>query len=346
MGSILAMWRRSLTQPVRIATLEEWNALDLLSKWFIATRASISTLSFYSCLIGGLLAWEALARTGQSFPLLPWVVMTVGLFVAHGASNLINDWTDYHRGVDSDNYFRTHYITHPLIQKFMTTRKHAAYFWSSSAIAIAAGRYAWHYTGYSSTVVWLFLIGALVLMIYTWPLKHIGLGEFSIFLIWGPLMITGVYFVLAGSWDWMVVLAAVPYGLAVGLANNAEHLDKRVEDKAKGVHTLPVVVGDVAARWLTIISLVLCYVITIYLIFAGHFFTPVMLVVLLALRSGIPTVRRLLKPKPTDVPKDHPTWPMWFFSDTLRHCASFGSWFVIGLALDTLLRIYMPEFWR
>ncbi|MCC7041516.1 MAG: prenyltransferase [Burkholderiales bacterium] len=346
MTANLAMWRKSLTQSVKIATRPEWDALDLLSKWFIATRASISTLSFHSCLIGGLLAWGHLASTGGRMDLPVWIVMTVGLFVAHGASNLINDYVDFSRGVDSDNYFRTHYTTHPLLQGFMSKRKHAVYFWVSSAIAVASGLYAWHYSGYSSVVFWLFVAGAAILALYTWPLKHIGLGEVSIFLIWGPLMIMGVYYVLAGSWSWNAVLATLPFGLSVGAANNAEHLDKRVEDARKGVHTLPVLIGDVAARWVTIVAIVLCYLITIYLVFGNRYFTPAMLLVLLALTSTLPTIEHLLRPKPSEVPKDHPAWPMWFFADCLRFSAAFGNWFVVGLALDTLLRAFVPGFWR
>lgn len=345
---MLANWRRAITEPVKIETLPEWQALDWLTRWLIATRASISALTFYSCAIGGLLAWEALAEAGAGwhFPLLAWLVTTLGLFVAHGASNLINDYVDYSRGVDSDNYFRTHYITHPLIQKFMTKRQHALWFWATSAVAVLCGLYSWHHADYNSDLLWLFAIGAVILLTYTWPIKHMGLDGLSIFLVWGPFIITAVYIVLAGSWSWLVVVAACPFGLSVGLANNAEHIDKLDSDRAKGVHTLPVLLGDAAARWVTIACVVLCYAITMWLIFGPRYFTPAMLVVFAALRSAVPTVQHLMRPKPQEVPRDHPAWPMWFFSDTLRHSAMFGNWFVIGLVLEVVLRIAAPGFWH
>jgi len=42
-----------------------------------------------------------------------------------------------------------------------------------------------------------------VLLFYTWPLKYLALGELFIFLIWGPIMIAGVYIVLAQGWTAM-----------------------------------------------------------------------------------------------------------------------------------------------
>ena len=88
------------------------------------------------------------------------------------------------------------------------------------------------------------LFGALILLFYTYPLKYIGIGELSIFIIWGPLMIGGVFYVLTGLWDWTVVLASIPVGLNVVTINLGKHTDKLKEDKVKGVRTLPVLLGE------------------------------------------------------------------------------------------------------
>ena len=49
-------------------------------------------------------------------------------------------------------------------------------------------------------IIGLFAFGALMLLFYTWPLKYLALGELSIFLIWGPILVAGVYIVLARGW--------------------------------------------------------------------------------------------------------------------------------------------------
>lgn len=53
------------------------------------------------------------------------------------------------------------------------------------------------------TVLYLGLAGMFFLLFYTWPLKYIGMGEPTVVLVWGPLMIGGTYFVTAGyQWNW------------------------------------------------------------------------------------------------------------------------------------------------
>jgi len=111
----LAMWKRATTTLVRMDSKSEWDALDVVSKWLIATRSGVTTVTLYSCVIAGIFALRA-----GAFSFLPWIVMTVGLFLAHGANNLLNDYTDYSRGIDTNNYFRTQYGVHPLVQGFWT----------------------------------------------------------------------------------------------------------------------------------------------------------------------------------------------------------------------------------
>jgi len=54
----------------------------------------------------------------------------------------------------------------------------------SGALAALSGIYALIYTSFAPLVVWFFVFGALILLFYTYPLKYIGIGELSIFIIW------------------------------------------------------------------------------------------------------------------------------------------------------------------
>jgi 1,4-dihydroxy-2-naphthoate polyprenyltransferase len=244
MNATFGMWRKSLSQLIMMKDKKEWDSLDILSKWFIATRSAVGTITLYSGLIGGLLAWQYLYTNRQPFPFVTWLILTLGLFIAHGTNNLINDYTDYTRGIDKDNYFRTQYGVHPLAQGFWDRRTHLIWFGVSGFLAAAAGIYALIYTNFDPIVLTLFLAGAIILLFYTYPLKYVGIGELSIFIIWGPLMIGGVYYVLTGVWSWAVILASLPIGLNVVTINLGKHTDKLKEDKVKGVRTLPVLVGE------------------------------------------------------------------------------------------------------
>lgn len=336
-----SMWKTAAWQLVKMDSKQEWDALDVVSKWLIATRSAVTTVTLYSCIVAGLLAW----RDGF-FAWLPWLILTVGLFIAHGTNNILNDYTDFSRGIDKDNYFRTQYGVHPLVQGFWSKGQQIKWFLVSGFLATLSGLYALYYTGYSPMVIGLFAFGAFILLFYTFPLKYFALGELAIFLIWGPIMIAGVYFVLAWgqtqTWPanfWSVVLAAIPFGLSVATINVGKHIDKSAEDRQKGVGTLPVVIGETAARWLNMSMIVLVYLIVLYLVFVTRYFTPVMLLIFLAVGEARKALERLSKPRPSEPPAGYPIWPRWFSTVNFVHNRKLGGLFILGLALDTLLRL-------
>ncbi|MHB8776344.1 MAG: hypothetical protein ACYC6R_01095 [Anaerolineales bacterium] len=121
-----AMWRKASWQLVKMDDKKEWDALDLVSKWLIATRSAVTLVTVYSCVIAGILA----ARDGY-FSWLPFLIVTLGLFIAHGTNNILNDYTDYNRGVDKDNYFRTQYGYIPSFRNFGTTPPRFVGSWSA-----------------------------------------------------------------------------------------------------------------------------------------------------------------------------------------------------------------------
>jgi len=338
------MWGKALSTLVKMDSKEEWNRLDILSKWFIATRSAVTTVTVYACVMAGLLAW----RDGY-FAWLPFIMVTLGLFLAHGTNNLLNDYTDFARGVDKDDYFRIQYGVHPLVQGFWRRDQQLRWFSVSGLLAAAAGVYCLFYTNFSPYIIGLFVFGALMVLLYTWPLKYVGLGEVTIFLIWGPIFFVGVYLVLAeGKWSpnvWNVALAGVPFGLSVASINVGKHIDKLDDDKRKGVGTLPVRIGEKAARYVNMAALILTYLTIVYLIFVPRYFTPVMLIVFLAGKRALLALSALAKPRPSEAPKDWLAWPTWFSGFAFYHNRMFGGLLILGIVADTLLRIFVPQFW-
>ena len=49
MNTTFAMWRKTLSQLIMMKDKKEWDALDILSKWFTATRSAVGTITLYSC---------------------------------------------------------------------------------------------------------------------------------------------------------------------------------------------------------------------------------------------------------------------------------------------------------
>jgi 1,4-dihydroxy-2-naphthoate octaprenyltransferase len=340
-----AMWRKASWELIKMDDKKEWDALDVVSKWLIATRSAVTTVTIYSCIIAGLLAWR-----DDFFAWLPWLIVTLGLFIAHGTNNLLNDYTDFLRGVDKGNYFRTQYGVHPLVQNFWTKSQQIQWFIVSGVIATLSGIFALFYTGFNPGIIGLFAFGALILLFYTWPLKYWALGEFAIFLIWGPIMIASVYFVLSLGHDggmaniWMVALAGIPFGLSVASINVGKHIDKMVDDKTKGVGTFPVRVGQTFARYVNIAAIVIAYAVVIYLVVTGYFST-FMLLILFAVQRAVYAVMVLSNPRPEGPPKGFEAfWPTWFSGFCFYHNRMFGGLFILGVLLDTLFRKLQLQF--
>ena len=340
MGANVAMWRKAIWQLIKMDDRREWDALDVVSKWLIATRSAVTLVTVYSCIISGILA----LRDGH-FSFVPWLIVTLGLFLAHGTNNLLNDYTDFSRGVDNGNYFRTQYGVHPLAQGFWTKPQQLRWFFVSGVLAVLAGAYALFYRDFDPRVAGLFAFGAIVLLAYTYPFKYWGLGELAIFLIWGPIMIGSVYLVLSGEWNWNVVLAGVPYGLGVASINVGKHIDKRDDDKARGVGTFPVRAGEAVARRVDQIALLLMYLVIAYLVFVPRYFTPAMLIVFFAFRHALSTIRLLNKPRPAEAPPGYPAWPTWFSASAFFHNRQFGGLLILSLLIDAALRLLIPGFW-
>jgi 1,4-dihydroxy-2-naphthoate octaprenyltransferase len=338
----IGMWKKALNVIPQVSK-EEWDRLDLVSRWLISTRAAVLVMTFISAALAGLFAW----RDG-GFELLPWMALACGLIMAHAANNIFNDYTDFMRGVDKDNYYRTMYGAQPIASGLMTRRQHLAYFAVTGSIALTFGLYLIWHTGFSG-VTWILLgLGAFFVLFYTWPLKGMAMGEAAVLVVWGPLMIGGGYYVLTGLWDWNVTIASLPYVLGVTTVIFGKHIDKHPIDQSKKIYTLPVVIGEKAARYAVLAMMVAPYLFTGYLV-AIRFFTPVMGIVLLAIPTLRQTYPALLKPKPETRPEGFPEgqggWPLFFAPLAFRNNRSFGSLFMLGLLADAALRIFVPEFW-
>ena len=327
----VAMWLKAIRVIPRISK-EEWKRLDVVSRWLVSTRAAVLLMTFFSAAIAGLLA----ARDGQ-FVWSRWLLLALGLIFAHATNNLVNDWTDYKRGVDKDNYFRTQYGPQPLQQGLLTERESFVYIAVTGLIAVAAGIPLVLQGGTLALI--LMLVGIIFILFYTYPLKYIGMGEIAVLLIWGPLMIAGGYFVITGNWDWNVVIASLPYALGPTTVLFGKHIDKLKADQEKGIHTMPVLLGEKTARYVVMGMIALQYLLVIGLVITG-FFSPLMLVVLVAL-STLPKVWQMYRhPKPVERPADYDeaTWPLWFSAMSFYHNRAYGLWFLIGLILDVVLK--------
>lgn len=325
-----AMWLKAL-QVIPHVDREEWDRLDVISKWLISTRAAVLIMTAISGAVAGILAYQQ-----GRFDFWLWLLVEIGLVFAHATNNLVNDYTDYVKGVDQDNYYRSQYGPQPLVHGLMSKRELLAYAALTGLIALAAGVALVYLRG--GLTLLLLGLGVFFVLFYTYPLKYIALGEISVLIVWGPLMIAGGYYVIAGNWDWNVVIASLPYALGVTGVIFGKHIDKYEMDSAKKIYTLPVVMGERNARYSMLGMLILQYVLVIYLV-ATRFFHPILLVVLLALPAFFRVLPMFRKPKPAEKPSDFPdVWPNYFVAAAFYHNRRFGLLYLLALILSALLQ--------
>jgi len=321
------MWRQALTVMPRISKAE-WDGLDLVSRWLIATRSAVIVMTFTSAAFAGVLAFKA----GSFDPLL-WLLATAGLCLAHATNNLVNDLTDHWKGVDQGNYFRTQYGPQTVEEGFLSVRGILLYAAGTGLAALAIGAYLVAVRG--ETALWLLAAGAFFVLFYTWPLKYIGMGEPAVLAVWGPLMVGGTYFITTGQWSNDVAIASLAYALGPAAVLFGKHIDKLDADRGKGIHTLPVILGERLSRYAVLAMLLAQFGVIAYLIGVAYF-TPAMLIVL----AAAPNLGRVFKtfhePRPSSPPPELPegVWPLWFVAQTFWYNRRFGAWLLLALVVD------------
>jgi 1,4-dihydroxy-2-naphthoate octaprenyltransferase len=259
--------------------------------------------------------------------------------MSHATNNLLNDYTDYVRGVDQDNYYRSQYGPQPLVHGLLNKRQLLTYALVTGLIALAAGLILVFERG--GLTLPLLGSGIFFVLFYTWPLKYIALGEVAVLIVWGPLMIGGGYYVITGVWSWDIIIASLPYALGVTGVIFGKHIDKIEMDKAKRIHTLPVLLGERVSRYAVLGMLVLQYLSVLYLVLTG-FFTPVLLIIVLALGAFRRILSMFRQPKPEEKPVDFPdVWPNWFVAGAFYHNRRFGMFYMLGLILDTVVKAWL-----
>jgi len=328
--SLLSNWKEVL-ETVNLSPDKE---MDVVSKWLIITRAAVFSMTITSGLIGGLLA----AALTEHLNWFHFALALVGLVLAHAANNMINDYFDLEAGVDTDEYARAQYSPHPILSGMVSKRGLLTAILTVNLIDLAILIYFVISMGWQ--VLIFALAGLFISVFYVAPplkLKHHGLGEPGVFLVWGPLMIGGTYFVTAGEMPSPGVwLACVPYALIVTTVLVGKHIDKRELDEAKGIRTIPVIIGDKASLWLNQALMVGYYLIVAILVLTGTLSVWVLLV-FFAIRRLVMVLKIYNEPKPSEPPPDYPVWPLWFVSAAFHHGKLAGGLFVLGLILNLIL---------
>ncbi len=306
--------------------------LDPIAKFLFSARSVILVISAQAAIIAGLLA-----IFDRKFNLLSFILVFMGFVTAHAISNLSNDYFGYRRGHDTPDSPRLRYTMHPIASGVLDAKTLGIGLLMLAAIGTAIAIYFWAVRG--PLALGFSLAGLTLLYLYDAapkPLKSLGLGEIAAFLVWGPLMVGGGYFVIAGQLSSTAFLASIPYGLGVMSILVGKHIDQADFDSRHEQHTLPVVLGERGARLLNRAVVVAMYLIVGALILSGRV-TPFAALAAAALPRASRAVSVMSRPRPEAPPPGYVGWPLWYHRVCLVHNRLFGWVYIAGLALGAMV---------
>jgi len=335
MASVVGNW----AEVIRTQNLSSDKKMDAVSRWLLITRASVFPMTLTSALVGGLLA-----LAGPTPVTLYWLYFAealVGVLLAHAANNMINDYFDLAGGVDSDDYVRGQYAPHPILSGLISKGGLVTAIALVNLVDLAilvhlTSVWGWPVAAFA-------LSGLFISVFYVAPplkLKHRGLGEPGVFIVWGPLMIAGTFFVSTGQLPPWVWAASIPYAILVTTVLFGKHVDKLPADTAKGIHTLPVILGDERARWISQVLMVSFFVAVLLLVLTGTFGVWTLLSF-----GAVPRLLKVIKvfgqPPPESAPPGYPIWPLWYVAWAFTLTRLAGGLLILGLIANAVYPIFL-----
>jgi 1,4-dihydroxy-2-naphthoate octaprenyltransferase len=197
---------------------------DTLVAWAQALRLFSLTASITPVLLGTAMAW----RDGFFSPSRLALVLS-GAIALHIGTNLTNDYYDHVNGIDSADSMGSSKV----IQRGLLTAREV---WWGGIMAFAIGAIAGlvlvHLCGLPILAIGLASVAAGYF--YTaWPLAlgYVALGELTVFIFMGPVIVLGAYYVAALRFAWQPLVGSLPIAFLVAAilhANNVRDIDMDV----------------------------------------------------------------------------------------------------------------------
>ncbi len=214
-----------------------------------ATRFFSAPASIVPVLLGTALAARGYGGASHgTFHALDFVLVLLGGILAHLGANVLNDYFDFVKGVDTKPEHGSGVLTSGL----MTTREALTFGLLLLGGAALCGLFLLH--SHSAVVLPLALAGLACAVLYPAFLKKYALGDLLIILAFGLGLTLGAYGVQAGPLmpsQWLLVsLYAVPVSLLVDAILHANNLRDAPDDRAAHVRTLATLLSPHAGQLL------------------------------------------------------------------------------------------------
>ena len=248
---------------------------NVLRVWLQAVRPFSFTASLVPVLVGAALAFNF--QSDAAWSLFPLIVLCSVLFNA--GTNTVSDYYDFRNDVDKDY---THGSSRVIVEGLLKPRRVLIGGFVLFAVACAIGVVFVAVRGLPILILGLIgLAGGIFYTAKPIGYKYIALGDILVFILMGPLMVIGSFFVLTGSCTKLVILASLPVGFLVAAILFANNLRDIRHDAEANVKTLANILGHTKARYIYYTLVIAAYALVVLMLPAG--FSPWLLLVFLSL---------------------------------------------------------------
>ncbi|HTK06942.1 MAG TPA: 1,4-dihydroxy-2-naphthoate octaprenyltransferase [Ktedonobacteraceae bacterium] len=222
---------------------------EWLQIWWEGARPAYFTLPLMPALLGSVLAWSQTISPGSplgQFHLLHFIGTILVLLLIQAGANLVNDYYDYLRGVDTGNTLGPGGLLQQNLVKPQNVLLVGLVLLGIGAIlgllvAIAGG-----------PLVYLFgLVGLLCAYFYSATsrsLSSLALGELVAFLLFGPCVTIGAYLVQVAHLSASAFAYSIPLGLLAAAVVHVNNMRDIEGDTQVHKHTLAAFLGLIWSR--------------------------------------------------------------------------------------------------
>ena len=206
-------------------------------------------------------------RTGHIDPFNAFLTY-VGVIFLHASVDLLNDYWDHKRGIDSATT-RTKFSggTGVLPEKLLTPRAVYRAGIIFLILGAAIGTYFVLIKGITVAIILGFAIAAIYF--YSTTIVNAGLGELFV-AIKGAMIVLGTYYVQAGALDVAAALAGTAVGLLSATVLYVNAFPDYAADKSGGRRTLVIILGKKNAAGILPLFFVAAYGIIITVVLTGY----------------------------------------------------------------------------
>ncbi|GHT26317.1 1,4-dihydroxy-2-naphthoate octaprenyltransferase [Bacteroidia bacterium] len=206
-----------------------------------------------------------MASQKEDFSFWLGILAVLGVICCHLSLNLFDDYFDYKvKGSEfRDNLAKKGFRARIAKCSYITSGKSdlkqlLIACLTFGGIALCLGLAIFFYRG--NTILWFVLISAILGISYSgWPLRlsYHGLGEMLIGIMFGPLLMAGVYYSACGHLDWQVLFISIPVGLLVANIVYVHSIMDYEPDKEVGKMTFAVLLKSKKRMLATLLLLLI-----------------------------------------------------------------------------------------